>query len=401
MQQFRHLWTPVLCLLIITAGSALITTFLALKLNLLHVSPFLIGLLTTAYYSGMALGAFQIEPIIMRIGHIRAYAGFASVLAVITICHGFWINPYFWIFLRFLGGLATAGLYVVIESWILSGVDAKQRGFALGFYMVSLYVAQSGGQWLINLGGYHSLMPYAIAAMLASLSVIPLTMLRTPTPIFSEPETLSISKMFQLSPSGTMTCMVGGLVLGALYGLYPIFIQSLGYHNHQISVVMSVLILGGMCFQIPIGKLSDRVPRRNVIAALGLSTCILSILIVLFANHYFFVLVGFSFLFGGATFCLYPIGISHACDRVNNDQIVSATQTLLLFYGVGAALGPLFSPLFGLMLFVMIMSVLLFVFILIRKTIKDPVLPEDKQDFVPTTELTPINNEMDPRSEED
>jgi len=113
-------------------------------------------------------------------------------------------------------------------------------------------------------------------------------------------------------------------------------------------------------------------------------------------------------LLGGATFCLYPIGISHACDRVSNNQLVSATQTLLLAYGMGATLGPIVAPLFnmaisgyGALIFIVAMTVPLCFFILWRKQTVPSAPEADRHDFVFVTELTPITNEMDPRADEE
>ncbi|APS84761.1 hypothetical protein AVM71_16845 (plasmid) [Piscirickettsia salmonis] len=81
LKNYKHLITPLLSLIILTLGSALLTTFLSLKLDSLNTSEFLIGGLTTAYYAGMVLGAFKLEGLILRVGHIRAYSAFASMLA--------------------------------------------------------------------------------------------------------------------------------------------------------------------------------------------------------------------------------------------------------------------------------------------------------------------------------
>ena len=59
-----------------------------------------------------------------------------------------------------MGGIATAGLYIVIESWILSTTTNKNRGSSLALYMVALYVAQAAGQWFLNIG--HNFITFAL-----------------------------------------------------------------------------------------------------------------------------------------------------------------------------------------------------------------------------------------------
>ena len=146
MKQYTALMTPLSALIILTIGNALLTTFLSLELAFTGISNIWIGSMTTAYYGGMVLGAFNLEKLILRVGHIRSYSAFASILAVISILHSFFMQIYFWLSLRFLGGIAIAGLYIVIESWILGNTTNKNRGKFLAIYMVALYVAQALGQ---------------------------------------------------------------------------------------------------------------------------------------------------------------------------------------------------------------------------------------------------------------
>lgn len=404
IRKYNALITPLLALVILTMGSALLTTFISLQLASIAISNIWIASMTTAYYAGMVLGAFKLEKLILRVGHIRSYSAFASMLAIISILHGFYIDVSFWLVLRFLGGIATAGLYVVIESWILGSTTNKNRGKFLAIYMIALYVAQAFGQTLLNIHLDNILLLYCISGILASLSVIPLTLTKASIPIISEPEILGVKKILSLSRSGVMTCLASGMILGAIYGLYPVFITYLNYPTSDVSIVMSLTILGGMLFQFPLGKLSDIMSRRLLIGILSLCSITVSILIMIYANYGVVVLTILSIIFGGSTFCLYPIGISHTCDRVLNHQIVSATQTLLLFYGIGAMLGPLIASIidmlfkgYSLLAFIIIICTPLSAFVLIRKQIIAPVSDEDKLDFIPVTELTPVTNEMDPR----
>ncbi len=407
MQPYQKLITPLISLIILTLGSALLTTFLSLRLHQLQVNEFFIGGLTTAYYAGMVIGAFRLERLILRVGHIHAYAAFASIMAVVSLLHGFYVTVPFWLLLRFVGGIATAGLYIVIESWILAESTPKNRGASLAWYMVSLYIAQALGQWLLNLGHQQTLLLCALAAVFASLSVIPLSLSRVVLPVFNEPEPLSIRQVLKITPSGVLTCFAAGLILGSLYGLYPLFIKHQGYSTADLATVMGVTILGGMLFQYPIGKLSDLISRRYVIAGLALGSLGLSFLLLDFAHSHFWAMAGLSLGLGGVTFCLYPVGISHACDRFNSNQMVAATQALLLAYGVGVTLGPILVPAFhwvlpnaAILAFIMTLSLPLSVFVLLRKQIVPSVPEAEKTDFINTAELTPIINEIDPRAEE-
>jgi MFS family permease len=113
------LLAPLLSLVIYTLGHGLLTTLLTVRLNLDGTSSFLIGMVSTAYFGGLVAGTFVNSRTIGRVGHIRAYAFYASVLATIAILYGFFESAESLILLRFVGGFATGGLLVVIESWML------------------------------------------------------------------------------------------------------------------------------------------------------------------------------------------------------------------------------------------------------------------------------------------
>ena len=57
--------------------------------------------------------------------------------------------------------------------------------------------------------------------------------------------------------------------------------QGEGIARETISISMLVAVLGGLAFQIPIGRLSDRFDRRVVLAALGVGLAGAAVALVL------------------------------------------------------------------------------------------------------------------------
>tara|TARA_B100000678_G_C18221300_1_gene507161 strand:- start:2442 stop:3353 length:912 start_codon:yes stop_codon:yes gene_type:complete len=301
------------------------------------------------------------------------------------------------------GGFATAGLFIVIESWLLIIGDIKTRGKVLSFYMVTLYAAQGIGQFLINFGSPAELTLFALAAMLSSLAVIPLSITKIGQPEISEPVSLSFLELYKLSTSGVIGCLCSGLILGAIYGLLPLFLTQSLPNLTLVSVFMALTIFGGMALQYPIGKLSDMVDRRIVLIIISCLVTAISIFSI-FAFHYIWVSALALFIFGGLTFTLYPISISYACDSLSSSHMVAATQGLLLTYSIGAAIGPFISPIFmhyfgkdGLFIYFCCMSTFMVCFFLWRKTQSPAPVQEDTFVVMPLT--TPITAELDPRTE--
>mgnify|MGYP006075163713 CR=1 FL=1 len=394
---------PLVSLFIFELGNGFFPTLLSLQLSVQGHSDLIIGCVAGSFYGGLLLGAFSIEPIIGRFGHIRAFAAFASGLTVLCMLNGMFDNIIFWILIRFIGGIATAGVFIVIESWLLCVSSVETRGQILSFYMMSFYAAQAVGQLILKLESSEHLFFFAITAMLCSASVIPLSMTRVMLPEYDEPDAMNMKELYQKTASGMVGAFCGGLIMGALYSLLPVVLNDLFHSSSRVSEYMFVMILGGMILQFPIGKLSDVIERRIVI----IFVCIGIIAVCLLIQHYLlpsWQLMLLITLFGGLTFTLYPLSISYACDSIESNQIVAVIQGMLIAYSVGAMIGPFVAPFFmgafstkGLFIFVILIALSLTVFLLYRKTQSVSMPQEEPFRLVP--QITPIMTELDPRQE--
>ncbi len=400
----RLTFAPLLSLFILILGNGLFTTLLTLRLQLEGTDELIIGIMTSAYYLGLVVASFRIERSIIRVGHIRAFSAFASTLAVVSLLQGIFVVPWFWLILRFMGGFATAGLFIVIESWLLISGTVKTRGQVLALYMVTLYAAQACGQFLVNLGSPETLLLFAITAMLSSLSVIPLALSKIGVPQIEEPESLSFKKLYQKSASGIIGCFGGGLLMSSIYGLLPLFIVAKTNNKADVAFFMALTIFGGMALQYPVGRLSDLMERRIVLVGVCALTVLLSLVVMVgFGNNWLAMIV--TFLFGGFIFIIYPVSISHACDSLDAKEMVSGTQGLLLAYSVGATLGPFIASVFmdllgpnGLFIYFASVSVALCAFFIWRRTQVASTIQEEQ--FVPLPQTTPITANLDPRGDD-
>ena len=405
LQVLRSTITPLISLIIIILGSSLMTTLLTVKLSHLGVSSLMIGAMSAAFYGGLVLGSFKIEPFIVRVGHIRAYAAFASTLAVVSILHGLWLNTWAWLILRLIAGYSIAGLFVVIESWLLARSTVQTRGQVLALYMTALYAGQAAGQLLLNVSDINTLVPFCLITMLCSLSIIPLSMTYIKSPNLGEPSVLNFLKLYKISPTGVIGSFASGLVIGAIYGLLPLAMSQLGYPIKDIGWLMGLTIFGGTVLQYPIGHVSDRFDRRYVLMVIYWLTLATSVSLLVLGGNLKVLFAILSFSLGGFAFVLYPLAISHACDYLAPKDIVAATGGLLLAYGVGATVGPLMAPIFmhtlgprGLFVYFILVAGAMAGFIYWRSKVKPSVPLAEQQEFVMAAITTPIVNELDPRA---
>lgn len=372
-----ELFSPMLSLFIFVLGTGFSFTLFGVILTAKHASPLVIGAMTGVFYAGLVLGSIRIEHFITRVGHIRAFAVFSSTLAIMFLIQGLYYSIPAWLVLRFIAGLATAGLYVVIESWLLYKTNPLNRGQILSLYMIIFYAAQSFGQFFLKLGDHHSIFLFTLASMLCSLSIIPIAITKLPSPHYNAPSTLGISVIINKTSTGLLGSLISGMVMGALYGLLP-SVLSLKFHdNDMVANFMFILIIGGMLLQYPIGKLSDVIERRLVFIYICIATIIISITMFYFPSGNLIIWYILMALLGGLTFTLYPISIAHACDALESPDLVAGTQSLLLAYSAGAMIGPLVAPLFmilfpkhGLFIYLIVVSIIVIPPFILKKSAK-------------------------------
>ncbi|HBN23294.1 MAG TPA: hypothetical protein DD412_08680 [Holosporales bacterium] len=201
----------------------------------------------------MALGAFRNAPLILRIGHIRAFSAFAALITVAILSMGLTYFLVLWCLLRALSGYCLAGLYIVIESWILKESTVKTRGVFLALYMIAIYGASASGQFLLNIGSATSSLLFTIAAILAALSIVPLATTRAGNPVIEEPSALNVLDLFRLSPSGLVSCTCSGLMFGAISAFVPLYLRTILTDLSETAFVMFLVLMGGVLLQYPVG----------------------------------------------------------------------------------------------------------------------------------------------------
>ena len=124
------------------------------------------------------------------------------------------------------------------------------------------------------------------------------------------------------------------MAIGAVYA------TRVGMTPGQVGVFMSVSIIGGAVTQYPLGRLSDRVPRRRVIlgVAVAATAAGLAGTVVDPGSSWQFVIVG---VYGGLAFPMYSLAVSNVNDVMPENQLVAAAAGIVFVFGVGSVLGPI------------------------------------------------------------
>ena len=298
------------------------------------------GLVLSAYFAGFTLGAFRCGRIIERIGHIRAYAAFAGLVAAAVAMMPLLVGSLAWVILRAIVGFGCAGIFVTTESWLTAKALPSERGRVFSIYMVGTFLALALGQLLIARVDIKAAASFNAIVALFAVALVMVTTARAEPPRVSAVAVLPYGVLTRAAPIAVTGCALSGLVGGAFYALVPAWMQDQGTPRETIALFMLVAVLGGFAFQIPVGRLSDRFDRRIVLAFLGLGFAGTAIVMVHLPRSLPTILPA-AVLLGGFMSTLYPVCVAHAHDRMPAGRVVAVSGRLILVSGLGSVLGPL------------------------------------------------------------
>ena len=94
------------------------------------------GVIMAGYFAGFLIAPSLVVKMIASVGHIRVFAGLASLASSAVLIHALSVLPVTWTAMRFVFGFCFAGLYIVIESWLAELSTPANRGRTLAVYML-------------------------------------------------------------------------------------------------------------------------------------------------------------------------------------------------------------------------------------------------------------------------
>ncbi|MEZ8066716.1 MULTISPECIES: MFS transporter [Vibrio] len=343
IQPTTRITVPVIALSFYAIASGYLMSSLPLMLSEYGLDKNLSSWLASAFYAGLLAGTLLIERAIARVGHrdafVIALAIFIATILVLPLIP----HQAVWLLARFVAGVAVAGIFVIVESWLMSG-DESQRAKRLGVYMCSLYGGSAVGQLGIGYLGITGGVPFIAMFTLLFGAIIVLMYGQATAPQIHDAQSLSLKQISKLSHSALIGCIVSGLTLGSIYGLMPVELAQRNIAHQDIGGLMALVIMGGMAVQPMVTWLSHHIGQVLLMALF----CLLGVASIglLTINHDFYVLGMSLFVLGMATFALYPIAINLGCRNLDPSYLVSVTQVMLLCYSIGSVAGPLVADSF-------------------------------------------------------
>jgi len=384
------MWALFLGVLAMMMGNGLQGTVMGIRSAEEAFDVFVIGLIQAAYYIGFLAGSRFTIRALSKVGHVRVFAALASTASTAFVLPAIFVSPVPYMAMRLVIGFCMAGLYVVTESWLNDQATPETRGRTLSLYMVVSLGGVTLGQLLLNVAEPTGFELFVIASVLVSISLVPMALSESSAPQLPAFERLAFRTLFSIVPTGVVTMFFSGAAAGAVFAFAPVYATQIGMTTSQISLFIAAALVGSLVFQIPIGNLSDKLPRRGIIAGSAAAATAASVLGTMTTTGTPALVV--MFVLGATSFPLYSLAIAYTNDWISNEQRVGAAGLLVMVNGIGAISGPLVASLlmsaFGASAYFWSLAgphAMVLLYVLFRIVARDAVPVEEQSEYRPYT----------------
>lgn len=375
---------------LLMVGNALGGSVIGIRAELEAFNGIATGTIMAAYFGGFLVGSRLAMRLLASVGHVRVFAALASLASTVSLIQAIAVFPLIWGPARFITGACMAGLFVVAESWLNDIATAETRGRILAAYMIVSMGGIAIGQALLITASPLNVTLFIVASVLISVAVLPVSLSTTSAPPITTPEPMSLTELIKTVPTGTVSMFLVGTSAGVLFGMGAVFATRSGFTSNETALFLFVPIAGAVVFQFPFGILSDRVPRRGLLAFVSLSASVVALVMTTLSPTS---LLGtcVMFVLGGLMFPLYSLAIAYTNDWIPNSKMIAASSSLVMINGAGAVLGPLLTALLFTVtdqaFFILLSAThgLMAAYIGYRITVKDALPMERQRPWVPVS----------------
>lgn len=312
---------------------------LAFLLEQKGVSGSLIGLNTAM----TALAALMVTPfvpqLLRRIGAARVLILCLAVIGTSFVAMRAMIDLTLWFPLRFVFGAALAVMFTASEYWINSAADTTNRGRLIGLYAMVFSGGWAIGPLILRFLGIETWAPVIATCVLFALAAVPLSLVRNAAPAPSGHAALGVFQIVKRAPIATFAAFVYGGVEVGVFTLIPVYALRSGLSETTGAMMLTVLALGNVALQYPIGWLADRMDHRLVLVGCALTGVFGAITLPL-VTHIPILLYPTLFLWGGIVVGVYAVGLVMLGTRFRGGDLAAANASYVMLYSLGGLLTP-------------------------------------------------------------
>lgn len=309
------------------------------------ISSSINGLHATGIYIGILIASPFMEGVLSKLGYKRII-GIGVLLVVLSLAlFPLWKSIWFWFILRLLIGIGNSLLHFGSQTWLTSFSPKEKRGRNISLYGLSFGLGFGVGPIMTRLLEINENLPFLISSGLGLVVWFSLLFLKNEYPE-QDIQRSSIISAFDRYRNVWKHAWIAfllpfgyGFLEASLNGNFPVFALRIGIDISSVSIILPAFAIGSIVFQLPLGMLSDRYGRRNIL------------LIVMIAGFSTFTAAGFIvdsvlgllicfFIAGMLVGSIYSLGISYMVDLLPKKSLPIGNIICSILFSLGSISGP-------------------------------------------------------------
>ena len=336
--RWRQLVIATVALAVASFGHGLTMPLLSLVLDHQGVDETLIGLNAGTYF----IAVFAVAPLATRLLRARgpAVLMLVSILATVVLLALLRAFPDVWLWfpLRFALGMAASFLWIAGEAWVNHSATETHRGRIIAIFGIVVSAGFALGPLILSMTGTEGWAPFlvTIALLLVAAAVLAGALGSSPK---LRGKTGPLARYVLLAP----VAMFGYFVFAAgdamLLTFLPIYAAGLGVGEVDAIRLLTVLAVGSMALQYPIGWLADRVSNYAIAAAMG-AVLLAGSAALPWALPLPAISIVFMFFYGGALGALYTISLVLLGRQFRGADLSAASAMLAVMFCIGSFIWP-------------------------------------------------------------
>ena len=323
-----------------------------------------------------ALGVLLIAPALpwlaVRLGIRRVVLGALALAALVLLAFAAAPPLWAWFVLRVLLGVASEQLFVLSETWTSDLAPETARTRTMATYTAVMSVGLALGPLLMSAFGAEGPAAFLAGTVPLLLAALVVAVPGVTVPPAAAAHGLSLWRTVRAAPVAIAATGLNAAVETAGLSFLAIYAMRVGWSEPRAANLVSIMMIGAVLLQIPIGWLGDRMDRQRLVGVLALVAG-LGALVWPLALHDLRFAYPLVFVWGGVFVGIYTLMLAIVGSRFRGGDLVGIYAAMGLTFGLGALIGPALAgiamdaTLHGLPLFVAALCFLFLGFMLTRR----------------------------------
>ena len=321
----------------ITAGIA--TPVIALLMEARDYDRTIIGLNSAAFALGILVFSPFAPKLLARMGTVRLSATCMSIELCLLLAIPATDHVPTWFVLRFAMGAMSAGLFIASETWLNEVVSDHYRARVLAAYNAVMAISFAIGPALLGLTGVDGWLPFLAGAVCIVLALLTLTLVVGQSPDFSGASSKAAFDLLRSAPTLSLSVLLVAVVWGGSFALMPVYGVRSGLDATDAALLLTVMSVGGVSLQYPIGWLGDVLDRYVVLIGCTALSAVLAICVPFVVDDPLW-LWAVLFVWGGTFSAIYTMSMAIAGQRFRGGQLANIMAAFGVMWGLGMTIGP-------------------------------------------------------------